>query len=68
MDFTSEAQFKERFRRFTQHKTVVTVTHRNSLLELADRILVVDDGKVVADGPKDVVINALQNGKIGRAS
>ena len=43
------------------------ITHRNSLLTLADRILVVDSGKVVADGKRDAVIAALREGKIGRA-
>ena len=49
-------------------KTVTIVTHRNSLLDLATRTIVVDDGQVVADGPRDQVIQALQSGQIGRAS
>ena len=43
------------------------VTHRNSLLELATRIIVDDAGKVVADGPREQVIQALQSGRIGRS-
>ena len=68
MDFTSEQQFKERLQRFAAHKTVIIVTHRNSLLDLATRIIVVDDGQVVASGPRDQVIQALQSGQIGRAT
>ncbi|WP_265947893.1 type I secretion system permease/ATPase [Dechloromonas sp. A34] len=68
MDFSSEQQFKERLRRVAAHKTVVIVTHRNSLLDLATRVIVVDEGRVVADGPRDQVIQALQSGRIGRAS
>jgi ATP-binding cassette subfamily C protein LapB len=68
MDFTSEQRFKERLQRFAAHKTVVIVTHRNSLLDLATRIIVVDDGQVVASGPRDQVIQALQGGQIGRAT
>lgn len=68
MDFTSEQQFKERLQQFAAHKTVVIVTHRNSLLDLATRIIVVDDGQVVASGPRDQVIQALQSGQIGRAT
>jgi len=68
MDFTSEAQFKERLRTFAEYKTVVIVTHRMSLLDVAHRIIVVDDGQVVADGPKDKIVEALQAGKVGRAS
>jgi ATP-binding cassette subfamily C protein LapB len=37
-------------------------------MELADRIIVLDDGMVVADGPRDKVIAALQSGQIARAS
>jgi ATP-binding cassette subfamily C protein LapB len=68
MDYTSEAQLKERIRQFAQHKTMIIVTHRSSLMELADRIIVLDDGVVVADGPRDKVIAALQSGQIARAS
>ena len=68
MDFSSEQQFKERLRLMAAHKTVVIVTHRNSLLDLATRVMVVDDGRIVADGPRDQVIQALQSGRVGRAS
>jgi ATP-binding cassette subfamily C protein LapB len=68
MDFSSEAQFKERLKGFAQHKTLIIVTHRNSLLDLASRIIVIDDGRVVADGPRDKVIEDLQAGRVGRAS
>ncbi len=68
MDFTSEQQFKERLRQMAAHKTVLIVTHRNSLLDLATRVIVVDEGHIVADGPRDQVIQALQSGRVGRAS
>jgi ATP-binding cassette subfamily C protein LapB len=68
MDFSTEAQFKERLRRYAEHKTLVIVTHRTSLLDLASRIIVVDNGRIVADGPKDQVVEALQSGRIGRST
>lgn len=67
MDYPSEAQFKERIGKYAQHKTMIIVTHRPSLMDLASRIIVVDNGMVVADGPKDKVMAALQSGQIGRA-
>ncbi len=67
MDFSTEAAFKERLRRYAAHKTLIIVTHRTSLIDLATRIIVVDDGRIVADGPRDKVIEALQAGQIGRA-
>lgn len=68
MDFSTENAFKERLKRFAAHKTVVIVTHRTSLIDLATRIVVVDDGRIVADGPREKVIAALQSGKVGRAA
>lgn len=67
MDFSTEHQFKLRLRQYAAHKTVVIVTHRTSLIELADRIIVMDDGRIVADGPREMVVEALQSGKVGRA-
>jgi ATP-binding cassette subfamily C protein LapB len=68
MDYSSEAQFKERVRQFGEHKTMIVVTHRTSLMDLADRIIVLDDGVIVADGAKDKVIAALQAGQVARAA
>ena len=68
MDFSSEQQFKDRLKVSAAHKTVIIVTHRNSLFDLATRVIVVDDGRIVADGPREQVIQALQSGRIGRAS
>jgi len=67
MDFSTEHQFKERLKRFAAYKTMIIVTHRTSLIELADRIIVIDDGQVVADGPRAQVVDALQSGRVGRA-
>ena len=67
MDHQSEDLLKARLRRFTTGKTVVLVTHRTSLLELVDRLIVVDNGQIMADGPKAQVVEALQGGRIGRA-
>jgi ATP-binding cassette subfamily C protein LapB len=68
MDFTSEVQFKERLNRFATHKTLVVATHRTSLVDLATRMIVLDGGRIVADGPRDSVVEALQAGKVGRAT
>ncbi|MGB3127240.1 MAG: type I secretion system permease/ATPase, partial [Pseudomonas sp.] len=59
MDTQTEAQFLHHLQRATEGQTLVVVTHRPSLLGLVDRILVVDDGKVVADGPKDAILAAM---------
>lgn len=68
MDHPSESRFKERIRRYAVHKTMIIVTHRSSLMDLADRIIVMDEGKIVADGPKAKVMHALQTGQVGKAT
>lgn len=68
MDHTSEEECKRRIHEFAKGKTMIVITHRTSLLELVNRIIVVDAGKIVADGPKDQVVEALRQGRIGRAS
>lgn len=68
MDFSTEHQFKERLKRFAVNKTMVIVTHRTSLIELANRIIVVDEGRIVADGPREKVVEALQSGRVGRVA
>jgi len=42
----------------------VLITHKVALLSLVDRIIVIDGGKVVADGPKDTVLEALRQGRL----
>lgn len=66
-DQSTERAIIENLKAYMEGRTLIVVTHRNSLLALADRILVIDAGKVVADGQRDAVISALREGKIGRA-
>jgi ATP-binding cassette subfamily C protein LapB len=68
MDFATEAAITNRLSAFAKHKTVVLVTHRTSLLSMVDRVIVVDSGRIVADGPRDRIMEALQSGRIARAS
>jgi ATP-binding cassette subfamily C protein LapB len=68
MDFSTESNFVKKMQAYAQNKTMVVVTHRMSLLALADRVIVIDQGRVVADGPKDEVLAAIGAGKIGAAS
>ncbi len=67
MDHASEEAFKTSLKQYGEGKTMLVVTHRTSLLSLVDRIIVIDAGKVVADGPRDKVVEALRKGQIGRA-
>ncbi|QTN21342.1 type I secretion system permease/ATPase [Rhizobacter sp. AJA081-3] len=68
MDFSSEAQITARMTAFAQDKTVVLVTHRTSMLAMVNRVIVVDGGKIVADGPRDRIMEALASGRVARAA
>lgn len=66
MDFSTEDALKARLTEYTRGKTLLLVTHRTSLMDLLDRLIVIDRGVVVADGPKAKVIEALRTGKVGK--
>ncbi len=68
MDNQSETALKTRLAAACKHKTLVLVTHRTALLALVDRIIVIDNGRIVADGPKEHVIEALREGRVARAT
>lgn len=67
MDHSGEEAIKRKLTEATKDKTLVMISHRSSLYDLVNRIIVIDAGKIVADGPKDLVTEALRNGKIGKA-
>ncbi len=64
IDVGTEKTFIGRIAPTLKGRTLVLITHRASLLPLVERIIILDQGRVVADGPRDKVIEALQAGKI----
>ncbi|MCJ8339989.1 MAG: type I secretion system permease/ATPase [Pseudomonadales bacterium] len=64
MDNSSEDYLRKQLKQYCENRTLVLVTHKMSLLTLVDRIIVMDGGRVVADGPKDVVLDALKQGRL----
>lgn len=68
MDGRTERRVLERLAQTTAGKTVLVVTHRPALLELVQRIIVMDGGQVVADGPKAEVMSQLQAQARGEAA
>lgn len=67
LDHTSEEQIRKNLVRESQGKTLILVTHRSSLLQLASRLIVIDRGRIVADGPKETVMEALRQGRVSGA-
>jgi ATP-binding cassette subfamily C protein LapB len=61
MDLASERMLINQLKAaFDARTTLIVSTHRHSMLELVDRLIVVEQGRIVADGPKQQVIQALQ--------
>ena len=63
MDDNNERQIKTRLNNYlTEKNTLILITHKISMLELVNRIIVMEDGKIIADGSKEAVLNALKSG------
>lgn len=61
LDTSSERRLLERLKEYnTPDTTMIISTHRTSLLQLTERLIAVDKGQLVADGPREAVINQLQ--------
>lgn len=63
MDAQSELAFLRQLRLAAQECTLIMVTHRPAVLDLADRVLVMDGGRLVLDGPRRQVLDALSGQK-----
>jgi len=57
IDDVSEKQLIDHLKMWLGHRTLVVATHRRAVLELVDRIIVVNDGIIVMDGPRDQILN-----------
>jgi len=62
IDNAIEKVLKESLSSFTQGKTLILVTHRKSLLDLVEKILVVSNGNLVNFGSKEQILKAVQEG------
>ena len=61
IDDVAEKQFIDHLNNWMGHRTLVIATHRRAVLALVDRIIVMNDGKIVMDGPRDQVLNQSVN-------
>lgn len=64
MDNRTEEMFKNQLTDISRNKTMILVTHKGSLLSLVDRLILMDGGRIIADGPRDLVLKALAEGKL----
>jgi ATP-binding cassette, subfamily C, bacterial LapB len=66
-DGPGEAALLEALKPELQGRTVVIATHRPGPLAMVSRLVILDGGKVIADGPRDVVLQAVKEGSVRRA-
>jgi ATP-binding cassette subfamily C protein LapB len=64
MDARSESLLRQHLNTILKGKTLILTTHRASLLALVDRVVLLDNGMIRADGPKANILEALKNGQI----
>jgi len=58
MDKQTENAFIKRMKDLIVNQTVIMITHKMSILPLVDRVIVIDNGKIIADGPKEEVLKS----------
>ena len=62
LDTQTELYFIEHLKTaLAPDQTLIVATHRHNMLSIVDRLLVIDGGRVLADGPRDEVLATLQN-------
>ncbi|QCU89332.1 type I secretion system permease/ATPase [Thiomicrorhabdus sediminis] len=66
MDAKTEQLMIDRLKKGTLSSTTLVVTHKMALLQLTDRLMVMENGKLIADGAKQTVLEALKTGKINK--
>ena len=66
MDPASENRLLRRLDFLTRNRTVILITHKGAMLSMVDRILLMDRGKILADGPKNKIIERLKTGEFVR--
>lgn len=65
MDTQSERVFLSALKkRFDKEQTIVIATHREAILQVCDRIIVIDGGKIVADGPRNDILAQVAPGEV----
>lgn len=66
MDRQTEKAFINKIEKIISEKTLVLVTHKTSLLQLVERVIIVENGQIVFDGPKEEVFKSKMGGQDGK--
>jgi ATP-binding cassette subfamily C protein LapB len=62
-DNTTESIVKQNLYQYSRDRTLVLVTHKAPMLDLVERLIVMDQGRVIMDGPRDEVLKSLKGGQ-----
>ncbi|MEZ9998556.1 type I secretion system permease/ATPase [Vibrio lentus] len=68
MDNRSEMHIKHQLSQLLPSETLILITHKTSMLDIVDRVIVMEKGSIIADGPKAQVLSDLKQGKVRAAS
>lgn len=68
MDNRSEMHIKQQLAQLNKHETLILITHKTSMLDVAERVIVMEKGSIIADGPKAEVLQNLMQGKVRAVS
>jgi ATP-binding cassette subfamily C protein LapB len=68
MDPASENRLRKRLEAITKTKTTILITHKGAMLNIVDKLILMDHGRLVAFGDKDEVIRKLQARQYGTAA
>lgn len=65
MDPTSELKLRDRLKVMSHGKTTILITHKGAMLNLVDKLILMDRGNMIAFGPRDEIIRRLQAREFG---
>lgn len=62
MDDTTEKGFIEQLEKLSIGRTLIVATHRHRILQLVSRLVVLDKGKIILDGPREDILAKMRTG------
>lgn len=68
LDPASEIRLMRRLEALVRNRTIILITHKATMLSLVDRLVLMDRGRLIANGPKDEIMRRLQAGEFGGAN
>lgn len=61
MDPTSEIRLRDKLKALSVGRTTILITHKGAMLDMVEKLILMDRGQIIAFGPRDEIIRRLQN-------